>query len=198
MYDRIAEAYARQASGRGPVAERELFSSIVKPGGMILDVGCGPGRDSAFFVSRGFAVTGIDLSEQLLSYAREAAPGATFLNRDIRQMGTFTASFDGVWACASLLHLTYREMPRALASIRTVMKDDATLFLYMKAGAGEHETVEPSVAGFTRFYAFYTVDQLRQTVTGAGFTVTELHTNADTKNAGKWWIACFARKGERP
>src|SRR5215468_4895216 len=76
----------------------------------IFDAGCGPGHHARSFANRGFAVTGIDRYARFIEYAncRSDGSGWTFIHGDMRRLdGHFEARncFDGVWACASCLHL---------------------------------------------------------------------------------------------
>jgi SAM-dependent methyltransferase len=196
VYDHIAGIYAAKAEGTGPVVERESFAAMVPQGGSILDAGCGSGRDSRYFSERGFAVTGVDLSDALLAIARKNAPRAVFLKRDLRHPDFADGSFAGIWACASVLHLRYGEASSVLASFTRMLTPGGILFLYLKTGEGEHETVEPSVPGASRFFAYYSEDRLRRLIEETGLAVTDIHTNESRSFPGKWWLACFARKGE--
>lgn len=74
VYDVIARDYAKKRTDYAPEPEREKFIERIFPKGKILDAGCGPGRDSAFFEERGLQVVGIDLSEKLLEIAKQKAP----------------------------------------------------------------------------------------------------------------------------
>lgn len=77
-YDRIDEQYDEYRSPFTDEAELKEFMSIVKPGGHILDVGCGTGIVARALVDSGCQVTGIDISQKMLSLAKHRVPEATF------------------------------------------------------------------------------------------------------------------------
>lgn len=88
---------------------RDKFESYVTDGGRILDAGCGSGRDSKAFMQHGFSVVAFDASGEMCKAASE------HIGQEVRQMKfqeiAFDAEFDGIWACASLLHVPYEELP---------------------------------------------------------------------------------------
>ena len=74
-------------------------------GKRLLDAGCGAGRDVQLFLERGLEVVGIDFSRKAIAHCRKKFPAAKFHSSDLRKIPGPNASFDGVWACASLLNL---------------------------------------------------------------------------------------------
>jgi len=171
---------------------------MVTSNGHILDAGCGAGRDSAVFSENGFTVTGIDLSLELLKIAKNKTPNVTFLNIDLRSLPFEANSFDGIWACASLLHLHYREAEKVLKDFYTFLRIGGTLFVFVKVGSGEHESFEPSTPGIPRMFAFYDTKRLTDAVKKAGFSIVDMYSyDEGTRFAhlkGKWWLVCFAKK----
>jgi len=98
-------------------------------GKKILDVGCGHGRDARYLSERGFEVVGIDLSRNLLKIARRMAPKAKFLLMDMRDLKFGDEEFDGIWSCASFLHIPKREALETLREFRRVLKPGGLLYL---------------------------------------------------------------------
>jgi SAM-dependent methyltransferase len=91
-------AYLRYSFTRGTEQEVAFLVEALDlaPGMRVLDVGCGPGRHAHALARRGIAVVGVDISEEFVRLAREAAPpGATFRVGDARALG-FDAEFDAV------------------------------------------------------------------------------------------------------
>ncbi|MBR2523896.1 MAG: methyltransferase domain-containing protein [Clostridiales bacterium] len=80
----------------------EIFESYIEPGSYILDLGCGSGRDSKYFTSKGYRVLAVDPSEEICKKAEE------LLKTEVRCIKAeelnYIDEFDAVWACASLLH----------------------------------------------------------------------------------------------
>ena len=82
----------------------------------ILDVGCGSGRDSIFFADQGFDVTAIDGSQNLIDLAKQTDNRINWqcLTFDKIANQNWQNRFTGIWACASLLHVPFEELPQIL------------------------------------------------------------------------------------
>src|SRR6185312_14621559 len=110
-----------------PIVERLLLSRL-KPGAAVLDVCCGTGQFTARVCDRGFRVTGVDASSQMIRYARRNAPGANFTVGDVRAF-TLARTFDGAYSVyESLNHLPDVDSLRlAFTCIRRHLKPGAPL-----------------------------------------------------------------------
>jgi ubiquinone/menaquinone biosynthesis C-methylase UbiE len=173
-YDQIAEVYAHVNCG--PLGgcllalAREL-ARCVGEGAHIVDVGCGPGRDVAWFQSQNIRVTAIDVSKGMLAHAKRVAEGAV-LRMDMRQLAFRCACFDGAWCAASLLHLPKRAAPEALMEIRRVIRTGGRLMLSVKGGDGEG-WAGGYVEGAVRFFSYYRPAEMARMLKDAGFSVRE-------------------------
>src|SRR5438309_10878337 len=85
------------------------FLDHLRPGVHILDAGCGSGRDTKAFLDRGFVVTAIDASPEM-ARATTALTHQPCQVLPFQEMD-FHEEFDGIWACAALLHVPKDEMP---------------------------------------------------------------------------------------
>ena len=108
------------------------FLSHVQPGGHILDLGCGSGRDSREFIKRGFRVTAVDGSPTLCQLAEQVI-GQPVLHLQFQDL-SYQEEFDGIWACASLLHLPLQQIPDILKKIVAALKPNGVLYLSFKYG----------------------------------------------------------------
>lgn len=111
-YDQHAVTFFAQTANVDMTALHERFLSHISPDGLVLDAGCGSGRDAKAFLERGYRVAAFDASPRLAQLASEYLGQAVAVH-------TFTEvaeqdCYDGIWACASLLHLSRAEMPAAL------------------------------------------------------------------------------------
>ncbi|MBN1270196.1 MAG: methyltransferase domain-containing protein [Kiritimatiellae bacterium] len=117
----------------------------LRPGGSILDVGCGTGRHSVELAKRGCAVTGLDLSAQMLAQARQAAAAAgvevNWVHCDATQF-SFPGKYDAVLClCEGSLGLLGQaddaiEQPLAiLGNISGSLKPGARALLTVLNGA---------------------------------------------------------------
>ena len=197
-YDTIAADYTSKTDLYAPLPEREKFLSLLLPAGSILDVGCGPGRDSAFFVSCGFSVVGVDLSEELLSIAKKRVPTATFKKQDLRKLSFPKETFHGIWANASLLHIKRSEVTGVLQRFYEVLKPDGILFILIKEGKGEGYKRYKLAQSKPRYFTYFERSELHDLLAGAGFMILDSYT-WDQKD--RWperpsevWISSFSRK----
>ena len=98
----------------------------------ILDAGCGTGRDTKAFLERGYKVTAFDQSQAMV----EAAQKLTNQNvsclafQDIDYVDTF----DGIWACASLLHIPRHTLPAVFRKLRKALRDHGVIYASFKYG----------------------------------------------------------------
>ncbi len=107
-YDRIAEQYDndKYRSHFSDEAELDEFMSLVKPGGHVLDAGCGSGRRVArVLVDNGFQVTGIDISQKMIDLAKHLGPEATFEVGDMTALNFEDDSFDGIVSTYAVFHV---------------------------------------------------------------------------------------------
>jgi SAM-dependent methyltransferase len=113
----------------------EPFLAKLPPGGRILDAGCGSGRDTKHFLSAGYSVVAIDGSREMIAAATkltgQQAQVMTFQELD------FDQEFDGIWACASLLHVPRAEMEAVWARFVRALKPGGYWYLSFKYGTAE-------------------------------------------------------------
>ena len=108
------------------------FLKYLPPGARILDAGCGSGRDSKAFKDKGYAVVAVDNApafvEHTAHYAQVTAYTMNF------ETLTFAEPFDGIWACASLLHLPPETLSAVFARLQAVLKPTGFLYASFKKG----------------------------------------------------------------
>ena len=107
----------------------------------ILDVGCGSGRDANYFAKQGYEVTAIDASAELIQWARQhhMSSRITWVHLDFSSIEkqAWENKFTGIWACASLLHVPFLELPCIIESLLETLTDDGVMYLSFKYGEGE-------------------------------------------------------------
>ena len=159
--DRVAD-YLRIPLPAEQLEARQAFVDAVREGGYVLDLGSGPGSDSAFLMRQGLKVRALDATPAFVEHARSNGVDA--------HLGTFddvteVAEYDGVYASFCLLHAPRADFPRYLNAIHTALKPGGQLFLGMKLGTGEHRD------DLDRYYTYYSETQIKDALTSAGFTI---------------------------
>ena len=113
------------------------FLANIPDGGHILDAGCGSGRDSLAFLELGYQISAFDLSEQMVISA------SALTGIDVKQSSfddfSYDINFDGIWACASLLHVKRTALSAALDRLAAHLKPNGVIFTSFKLGSDERE-----------------------------------------------------------
>ena len=185
-YDRIVLEYARRNHLGMPENLAALAGWMMEHvgEGLILDGGCGTGRDMAYFEAHGARVVGADLSAGMLAYARSVAYGP-LCQTDLRRLPFPPAVFDAAWYCASLLHFPRHELPLALAALRRVLKPGGLWVIEVQAGSGEGME-ESYVPGVWRFFARYQPEEMRRILEDNGLPVDAVAAN---HSGGRDWLS---------
>lgn len=183
FYDSDPEGYSGRTYGRDMGVQRGMFVSHLPEGGRVLDLGCGSGRDSAAMMRMGFDVVPVDGSEGMCRVASEnlGIPVRHLLFEDL----DYVDEFDGVWACASLLHVPSVNLPRAFSLVSRALKEDGVLFACFKKGSFE---------GYRdgRWYTDLDLPGLEILVRGAGMDPMEMWESEDVD--GTVWVNVLAKK----
>ncbi len=196
-YDRIAVQFAERNFAAPLDAERDSFARAVVGNApvelfRILDAGCGPGRDSKWFNERGFQTIGVDGSAGMLAEARRRVPGVDFRQADLRSLTFPDGFFDGIWCCASLLHLRRTDVPGVLTSFNRLL-GHGYLWLSVKAGDGE-ETVDGTYGPDTlRRFTYFRRDEIELFLERAGFDVHDVAVGETTASNSHPWIQILAQ-----
>ncbi len=198
VYNDIADSYADNVEHLYAPSERETFVSMIPKGGRILDAGCAGGRDSRYFDSQGYRVTGVDLSEKLLAVAKKKAPHIDFQQQDIRSLQFSDGSFDGIYASAVLLHLKRDELLPVLQKFNALLKPDGVMNIQVKEGRGDAVVSEKMSEGKARFFTYFQKEEMEQYLADAGFHIAKSHVYNEKDINPAWrnvsWISCFAKK----
>ena len=114
----------------------QQFLKRLPANGHILDAGCGSGRDSRAFMNLGFSVTAFDASPALVELAIER----NHVSAEVATFESFTVedeTFDGIWACASILHVLAKDVQLTIDKLAKALKMDGNFYLSFKYGSGE-------------------------------------------------------------
>jgi SAM-dependent methyltransferase len=123
------------------------FLELLSMGGKILDAGCGSGRDTKVFAERGYEVTAIDASEKMVEVTTQLS--GKLARQLLLQEIDFQNEFDGVWACASLLHVPRHEIDGVLEKIICSLRPRGIFYMSFKEGDGERAQGDRRFTDFT-------------------------------------------------
>jgi superfamily II DNA or RNA helicase/HKD family nuclease/SOS-response transcriptional repressor LexA len=113
---------------------RDRFATMLVAGARVLDAGCGSGRDAMAFAQQGFRVSAFDASPELAELASSHCGFKVDVQafQDVDEVH----AYDGIWCCASLLHVEPAEMPDVLARLWTALTPGGVLYASFKSGVG--------------------------------------------------------------
>lgn len=145
-YDEVAEEYAAHIFDelQNKPLDRELldgFAEMVKPLGLAVDMGCGPGQIARYLRERGVRVIGVDLSPGMIAVARRLNPGIDFQVGNMLGLTRVPdAAWGGIAAFYSIIHIPRLQIPDALREFQRVLVPNGILFLAFHRG---DETLHP-------------------------------------------------------
>jgi len=165
-------------------------------GGHILDAGCGPGQYARYFHDRGYQVTALDCSPEMLRIAkgRDGGRGITYIQEDMRNTSFPDNSFDAVFSCASLLHVLPEDVPTTLREWRRILKNKGILFISVQIER------QSRLEWDNRYMIFYeNEDEVCKTIEDTGFKVVKTTCNESMDNTHGFpiklvWINCIAQR----
>lgn len=163
--------------------------------GIVLDVGCGPGRDLSKIRSRVQCAIGIDIALAMLHLARDISL-AQVVQMDMRRLGFSEKSVKGIWCAASLLHLRREEIPEVLREFWRVLQPKGILFLSVKQGTGTKLIYRPKTGGLPRLFTYFTREEIVNYLGQAEFEVDEITRNLIYRDKIGWdvWLNVIAHK----
>ena len=146
-------------------ATQNKFLKLLPPGSSILDFGCGSGRDSRYFLEQGYQVTAWDGSPELCRYASEYT--GLQVQQAYFQDLVAVETYEGIWACSSILHLPWPELVEVLGKMSRALKAGGIIYTSFKYGifAGERGGryfTDLNEKGLARLLAPYPELQVRE------------------------------------
>ncbi len=134
-YNENASSFIEGTRNASMFETLEEFIQYIPSEGRILDLGCGSGRDTKYLLQHGFLVDAMDGSEELCHSATH------FTGIQVKQMDFLDLNeiqtYDGIWACASILHLPYRNLPLMFGKIFQALRKNGILYVSFKYGSFE-------------------------------------------------------------
>lgn len=131
---------------------QDTFLAELKNGASVLDFGCGSGRDTRYFLKRGYKVIALDGSAELCKIAEEKT-GVSVIHMDFNEFEE-KDKYDGIWACSSILHLPKKELKQVLVNMEQALHIGGIIYTSFKYG--DFEGMRNG-----RFFTDFTEDSFR-------------------------------------
>ena len=187
-YDTNATEFLEDTLGANMESLYEVFIEKMPQNAVILDAGCGSGRDSLYFKDMGHVIIAMDASQEMCQFAGEYIGQSVLLCRF--QDMHFKVLFDGIWACASLIHVQSSEMVSVLQRFNWYLNDDGVMYASFKYGDFEGEREG-------RYYLDLTEESATKFFTEAGFNIEKMWITNDVRDNHvdeKWLNVLVNRK----
>jgi len=172
IYDQIASQYAEQFNN--PSEHLDEFLQHLSMSDVVLDIGCGTGRDAGFIQDKGFKVIGFDMSKKMLNIAKKNYPKVDFRLSDMRKLGLSAKSANGIVASCSLIHLPKKDVPKVLRQFHKLLKSDGVLYIGLQSGKSQETLInEPFKPEEKLFINVMSVSEIKRLLKDAGFKVVK-------------------------
>ena len=188
-YNKDPDAFVTGTLSADMTNTRARFCSHLSKDSLILDFGCGSGRDTKAFLEAGYRVDAIDGSGELC--ARASAYTGIPVKKMLFQELDAQERYDGIWACASILHLPKTELADVLKRIEAAMKPGGILYASFKYG--ENEGVRSG-----RYFSDFTEESIQAFWKDASsMQIFDLWITRDVRpgREEEKWINLLARRG---
>ena len=152
-YNKNADKFVLGTLNVDMMTIQKKFIGYIPERGKVLDLGCGSGRDTLFFKGLGYDVIAVDGSAEMCKQA-EKNIGQPVINMTFDKLD-FDSEFDGIWACASLLHVPAGEIKAVLERVEKALKTGGYFYFSVKYGEFEGEREG-------RYYTDYTETSINE------------------------------------
>lgn len=133
-YNKNAKIYCEQTLVGNLQENYDKFLKHLQPNAYILDFGCGSGRDSKYFIDNGYKIKAIDGSIEMCKLASK------YLDQEVTCMKfeelNDINTYDGIWACSSILHIEKENLPNILTKMVNSLKANGIIYTSFKIGTG--------------------------------------------------------------
>lgn len=183
-YNEHAKEYIESTKDCDMSVQYNFFLKYLKEKSYILDVGFGSGRDMLYFNSKGFKTKGIDITKEFVENGKS-------LNLDVEELSVYDLNekekYDGIWACASLLHC--EDLEKAFDKCYKVLKRDGIMYASFKYGDFEGIRNE-------RYFKYLNEESMNELINKTKFKLIDTLITSDVRDDRKdeKWINVILQK----
>lgn len=189
-YTKIADNYFQANHSKYLDTHFEKFFDLVTPNGLVLDAGCGTGRDTAVFAQHNYQVIGLDLTLAMLAKGKANEVDTTLVQADLEAM-PLRRGFDGIWASASLLHIPAEKIPFILTEFYNLLNQNGVFYCTVQKGHGARWRRISYQKHAKRFFKYWQAESWNSMLEQAGFEIVHEWTDATRT---KDWLVRICRK----
>ncbi|MCH8518886.1 class I SAM-dependent methyltransferase [Candidatus Gracilibacteria bacterium] len=191
IYNIHAEKYFSQVMDfEFPDGVFEIFLETLS-GNKILDIGCGFGREITKLRKKGYEAYGIEISENMISYADESIQ-KYITQGDITKLETYyrEKSFDGIISCASIVHMDKVVGQEVLKKAFRLLNNNGVIFLSLKVATQEKTIFKNSLSipGVGKKYVYHNEDDLENFLENIGFEIIKKHSHTPIEDTWNIYI----------
>lgn len=190
-YNQNAENFIANTQNADMHPTQERFLRLLDANTSILDFGCGSGRDTKYFLEKGYRVTATDGSSELCRLASEFT-GIKVKEMLFQELDAIN-QYDGIWACSSILHLPKKELLPVIQKMCEALKDNGIIYTSFKYGDFEGERKG-------RYFTDFTEKTFREVVEKIPELTIEEHWITSDVRPGRGeekWLNLILRKNQR-
>ena len=194
-YDKVADEFAQRVESLHNKSQSDVFIGLIPKGCSILDLGCGSGRDAKIFADSGYKVTGVDLSTKMIDNCQKRKINANFHVMDITSLKFEDETYDAIWANASFIHLSKKEIKKGLDEANRVLKRSGIVYISVKEGKTEGIEKDRRYSKLKKFVSYYSKEEIEKYLLDSGFAIIRSDIEIKDDNyANHPWINVFCRK----
>ncbi|MFC4763523.1 class I SAM-dependent methyltransferase [Dyella koreensis] len=197
-YDMVAAEYAAEAAvmPKWVAIEIDAFVTALHGSGRVLEIGSGGGRDALELELRGINVRRTDVSKGFVELLRQngfEADQLDPLTEDMVDPQRPDSPYDGIWACACLIHVARKDFGTVLGRLAGATRAGGQLHVSVREGDGECVSARGSAAATRRYVETYWREpDLRSAITDAGWIVSEVRRCMGRPD--DWWLSVRASR----
>lgn len=190
-YNQNAENFIANTQNADMHPTQERFLRLLDTNTSILDFGCGSGRDTKYFLEKGYQVTATDGSTELCRLASEFT-GIEVKEMLFQELDAMN-QYDGIWSCSSILHLPKKELLPVIQKMCEALKDNGIIYISFKYGDFEGERNGRYFTDFTEKTFQELIEKIPE------LTIEEHWITSDVRpgRGEEKWLNLILRKNQR-